>query len=92
MERMKKQKYNYGECEICNAPIEERHIKQDLWIKGKLIVIEDVPAGVCPRCGEKIVRADVGLWVAKLIEDSGRISKAPKISVPTIKFSAKKAA
>lgn len=66
--------------------MKEGRIKQDFWIRGKLIVVEEVPAGVCPRCGEKVVKADVGLWIAKLIEDSDRIAKAPKISVPAIKF------
>jgi len=49
-------KYNYGECEICDAKLVEKRIKQDFWIGGKLIVIDNVPAGVCPRCGAKVVR------------------------------------
>lgn len=89
--RKRKNKYDYGECEICDTQMEERLIKQDFWIRGKLIVVEDVPAGVCPRCGEKIVKADVGRWIADLIENSKRIDKAPKISVPTIKFDAAEA-
>ena len=89
---MKKKKYKYGECEICNTPMKEGRISQDFWIRGRLIVIKDVPAGVCPRCGEKVVKADVGLWIAKVIEDSDRISKAPKIAVPTIKFNEKEVA
>ncbi|HHT9145572.1 MAG TPA: YgiT-type zinc finger protein [Candidatus Wunengus sp. YC61] len=32
------------------------------WIRGELIVVEDVPAGVCPQCGEKVVNANVGRW------------------------------
>lgn len=78
--------YNYGECEICNTLMKEKLIKQDFWIQGKLIVIEDVPAGVCPKCGEKVVKADVGRWILRLIENSERIAKAPKMSVPKIKF------
>ncbi len=78
--------YDYGECEICNTPMQEKIIKQDFWIRGKLIIVEDVPAGVCPQCGEKVVRADVGRWIIRLIENSERITKAPKISVPKIKF------
>lgn len=85
-------KYDYGECEICNTPMKERRIKQDIWIRGRLIVVENVPAGVCPQCGEKVVKADVGLWLAKLTEDSERISKAPRISVPAIRFDSRKAA
>jgi len=74
--------YNYGECEICNTPLEERHIQQDFRIKDKLVVIENVPAGVCPQCGEKVVNADVGEHISGLLKDSKRIDKAPTISVP----------
>ena len=83
---MKKEKsfYNYGECHICGERMEERKIKQEFWVKDKLILVEDVPAGVCPQCGEKVVKADVGRSIAALIEDSGKLRKARTISVPVI--------
>ena len=80
--------YDYGECEICDTPLQEEYVNQDFWIRGELIVVEGVPAGVCPQCGEKVVRVDVGHWIANLIEDSERIADAPRISVPAIKFDA----
>ena len=89
--KTKTTRYDYGECEICDTPMRERLIKQDFWIRGELIVVEGVPAGVCPRCGEKIVKADVGRWITKLIKNSKRIAKAPRISVPAIKFDAEEA-
>lgn len=49
-------------------------------------MVQDVPAGVCPQCGEKVVTADVGRWLAELLESSDRIAKAPRISVPSIIF------
>lgn len=82
----KKTKYDYGECEICGTRMQERLIKQDFWLRGELIIVEDVPAGVCPRCGEKIVKADVGRLILKLMENSERIAKSPRISVPAVKF------
>jgi len=87
---MKPQKngYNYVECEICDAPLLEKRINQDFWINGQLIVVENVPAGVCPRCGEKVVKAEVGEGIMKLIGNSERIANAPRISVPAIKFEA----
>jgi YgiT-type zinc finger domain-containing protein len=88
----KKNGYDYGECEVCNSHMEERRLNHDFWIRGKLIVVEDVPTGVCSNCGEKIVRADIGLRVGKLLEDSKRIAKAKRISVPTIEFRAKRVA
>ncbi len=78
--------YNYGKCEICNTPLEEKIIQQDFWIKDKLVVIDKVPAGVCPQCGEKIVNAEVGEHIAELLKDRTRINKAPTISVPLIKY------
>ncbi len=78
--------YNYGKCEICNTPLEEKNIQQDFWIKDKLVVIERIPAGVCPQCGEKVVNAKVGEHIAELLKDSNRINKAPTISVPLIKY------
>ena len=78
--------YDYGECHICGERMEERRIKQGFWIKDKLIVIEDVPAGVCPQCGEKVVKADVGRWIAALLEDSKQLRKARTISVPILSF------
>ncbi len=79
-------RYDYGKCHICGEHMEEQRIKQDFWIKGKLIVIEDVPAGVCPQCSEKVVKADVGRSIAIFLEDSNRLRNARTISVPVISF------
>lgn len=81
--------HDYGQCHNCGERMQERRVKQDCWIKGKLIVIEDVPAGVCPRCGEKVVKPDVGQRLATLIEDSKQRRKTRTMSVPVIKFAEK---
>ncbi|MBI3063654.1 MAG: YgiT-type zinc finger protein [Deltaproteobacteria bacterium] len=60
-------RHNYGECEICDAKLVERRIKQDFWIRGKLVVIDNVPAGVCPRCGAKVVHSQVGKRIAMIL-------------------------
>ena len=83
---IKEKKYDYGRCDVCDTPMVEKHIKQDFWIREELIVIENLPVGVCPQCGEKVVRAEIGQLAIKLIEDSDKIAKAPRISVPSIKF------
>jgi YgiT-type zinc finger domain-containing protein len=84
--RNHKSTYNYGKCHVCGEQMEERKINQDFWIKGKLIVIESVPAGVCPQCGEKIVKADVGRHLASLIQNMGRLPKRKTISVPVVRY------
>jgi YgiT-type zinc finger domain-containing protein len=78
--------YNYGKCHVCGEQMQEKTINQDFWLKGKLIVIESVPAGVCPQCGEKIVRADVGRELATLIANIKRFPGKKTISVPVVKY------
>jgi YgiT-type zinc finger domain-containing protein len=84
--KKKPMSYDYGECHVCGEPMEERRVNQEFWIKDKLVVIEDVPAGVCLQCGEKVVKADVGQGIATLLEDSKRLRKARMISVPVLRF------
>jgi YgiT-type zinc finger domain-containing protein len=84
--RTRTTRYDYGECEICNTPLEEKCIKQDFWLRGELIVMEGVPTGVCPQCGEKVVKADVGRRLATLMDDSERIAAAARIQVPALRF------
>ena len=76
--------YDYGACHVCGVPMEEQRVMQDFWLKGQLIVIDGVPAGVCPGCGERVVSADVARSVVDAIQDSERIEKAPRMSVPRI--------
>ncbi|MGH9769963.1 MAG: YgiT-type zinc finger protein [Blastocatellia bacterium] len=78
--------YDYGKCHVCGEQMVERQIKQDFWIKGDLIVIEDVPAGVCPQCGEKTVRAEVGRQIATLIAGMEQMQPVRNITVPVLQF------
>jgi len=81
-----KSTYDYGKCHVCGEQMEAKRINQDFWLKGKLIVIESVPAGVCPQCGEKIVRADVGRQLATLIQNLRRVPKRRTMTVPVVRY------
>ncbi len=54
---------------------------------GELAIIHGIPHSEIIR----LVRADVGRWIVRLIENFERIAKALKISFPKIKFIAKEA-
>jgi YgiT-type zinc finger domain-containing protein len=81
-----KANYDYGKCHVCGEQMEEKRINQDFWLKGKLIVIESVPAGVCPQCGEKIVKADVGRQLSNLIGNLRRLPKRKTMTVPVVRY------
>ena len=85
---MKRQQraYDYGECEICDTPLQEQCIKQDFWVRGELVVVDNVVAGVCPQCGAKVVCGDVGRQLAALLGNRERIASAPRMSVPVVAF------
>jgi YgiT-type zinc finger domain-containing protein len=78
--------YDYGECRTCNGRMAEKRVKQEFWIKGKLIVIEGIPAGVCPQCGEKNLTADVRQSIAAILRDLKRLRRAQTMTVPVIRF------
>ncbi|MGH7167546.1 MAG: type II toxin-antitoxin system MqsA family antitoxin [Nitrospiraceae bacterium] len=78
--------YDYGKCHVCGGKMEPKHIRQDFWIKGKLIVVEKVPAGVCAQCGEKIVRAEVGRKLAQVVTNRRGFKKSRRMNVPIIRF------
>ena len=81
-----KSTYDYGKCHVCDEQMKEKKINQDFWLKGKLIVIESVPAGVCPQCGERIVKADVGRQLANLIQNLKRLPKQRTMTVPVVRY------
>ena len=77
-------KYNYGECEICDGRLAEKQIKQDFWIRGQLVVIDNVPAGVCLQCGAKVVRSEIGKRIAATLGNPKKWSKGSTLRVPVV--------
>jgi YgiT-type zinc finger domain-containing protein len=82
-------RYEYGRCHTCGETMQARRIKQDFWIKGKLLVVEGVPAGVCPQCGARVVKGNVGQRLATLIQDTVGVRRAKTVKVPVIRFAKK---
>ncbi|MDE3017633.1 MAG: YgiT-type zinc finger protein [Nitrospirota bacterium] len=79
-------KYDYGDCHVCGERLQEKRIDQEFWIKGKLLVIEKVPAGVCPQCGERVVKAEIGGYLASLLGKSNGLRKVRHMTVPVLRF------
>ena len=44
-------------CEFCNSETRGRKVRKQLWFKGRLYIIENVDAEVCPECGERYFHA-----------------------------------
>lgn len=46
-------------CALCGGELEERTITHPQEYKGKIIILENVPAEVCHQCGEVLLPPDV---------------------------------
>jgi YgiT-type zinc finger domain-containing protein len=43
----------YDKCEYCGGTVRERNVTVDLRRGDRLFVFENVPVGVCTKCGER---------------------------------------
>jgi YgiT-type zinc finger domain-containing protein len=67
-------------CEYCGGAIVEKRVTLHRKVRGKYVLIENVPAGVCTQCGTRSYAANV----LKTIEGSlrGRRHAEREVLVP----------
>ena len=67
-------------CEYCDGLIVEKKVNLSRKVKGKYVLIENVPAGVCKGCGTRYYAANV----LKTIEETirGRRKAKREVLVP----------
>lgn len=46
-------------CPLCGCELEKRMITHPQEYKGRIIILENVPAEVCRQCGEVLLRPEV---------------------------------
>ena len=46
-------------CDLCGGELESGKTTLEIWRRGQLIVIRDVPADVCQQCREAYLSADI---------------------------------
>jgi|Deesub1362A_J573_1020465.scaffolds.fasta_scaffold04766_7 YgiT-type zinc finger domain-containing protein len=79
--------YKYGDCSFCGGEVSEKLVMVVRFYKGHLVIIENVPAGVCHQCGERYYRGAVVEEMERLMEASS--TKAVRqVMVPVVKFAA----
>lgn len=49
----------YDKCDYCGGNVRERRVTVDSRVKGKSLVCENVPIGVCQKCSERYYRGPV---------------------------------
>jgi YgiT-type zinc finger domain-containing protein len=78
----------YGDCTYCGGEVEERKIEYDYRRRGKLLIISNVPAGVCRQCGETYFKPDVLKKMDEAYHDIFDRNQEPErvLMVPAVSF------
>ena len=71
-------------CEFCEGEMEQRRVLARFRFKGETIYVENVPAWVCNRCGERYFDAPVYKHLEEIAGQRERIQRI--ISFPLAEF------
>lgn len=75
---------HYDPCECCGGKVKEKKVTVDIRRKDELFVFDNVPVGVCSRCGERVYSGPV---LERLNEIAAhRELVASTIKVPRLDF------
>jgi YgiT-type zinc finger domain-containing protein len=72
-------------CDLCDGEYREKTVVRNYKWCGKTIVIEDVPALVCDRCGDTLIREETVAAIDELLKKEA----APREYAPVYRFPAK---
>ncbi|MBI4582095.1 MAG: YgiT-type zinc finger protein [Planctomycetes bacterium] len=72
-------------CEYCGGEVRTRRVTVDLRQKGRRCAFENVPVGVCVRCGERYYPGPLLERLAALAEHG--VERARMVRVPTLDYS-----
>ena len=71
----------YEKCYFCKGKVVQKKITLDFRWGEDLVVIKDVPAGVCQQCGEKYIESFVYKELESMAKSKGQVTDTIKVDV-----------
>lgn len=71
-------------CEYCGGPIVEKKADVSRKVKGKYVLIENVPTGVCTECGTRYYAANVLKTIEEAIRGRRKAKREVRMPVYTL--------
>ena len=71
----------YSDCSHCGGRVQERLVPWETHWQDQRYIVEDVPAGVCNRCGEKVLLPHVTAAIDKILQSRGRPLRTHQVPV-----------
>ena len=78
----------FDKCYFCRAKVVEQLITIDYRWGDILVVIKDVPAGVCQQCGEKYLESDVYKELERLVKNKSHLTGKMTVDILAYETSA----
>jgi len=73
-----------NQCSVCHSQTVHQLVTYIQWYEGKLVLVENVPAEICPNCGEQYFSPEVADKVQHAItaQTSSKTLSVPVFSLP----------
>jgi YgiT-type zinc finger domain-containing protein len=71
-------------CEFCNSDTNRKNVRKQHWFQGKLYIVENVEAEVCPKCGERYYHATALDKIDQLIGSDHPVKETMSVEVLTV--------
>ncbi len=70
-------------CEFCNSDTIAKAVRKQHWYKGRLYIVENVEAEVCPECGERYFHATTLDAMDRMIAGEHAVKEVLSVEVLT---------
>ena len=71
-------------CEFCGEPTVKKKVKRQHWLHGKLYIVENVDAEVCPECGERYFHAKILDAIDRMLEAKHEVKDEMVVEVVSL--------
>lgn len=71
-------------CDFCGGETKTRRVKKRHLYKGRLYIVENVKAEVCPECGERYYHATVLDAIDRLLDSDHPVKETLQVEVVSL--------
>ncbi|MBI5410134.1 MAG: YgiT-type zinc finger protein [Nitrospirae bacterium] len=71
-------------CDLCGEQTTKKKVKRQHWLHGKLYIVENVEAEVCPGCGERYFHAKTLDMIDRLLEATHDVKDRMEVEVVSL--------
>lgn len=71
-------------CEFCDGATVKKKVRRQHWLNGRLYIVENVEAEVCPECGERYFHATTLDQIDRVLEAEHKVKQQLLVEVVSL--------